>query len=64
MVTAARDRADEELSIGKRDSDFDARIDVCVLRYFYNRAAAAVCKQLWLRKPLIHTEAVVTASDW
>ncbi len=43
---AARDRADEELSIGKRDSDFDARIDVCVLRYFYNRAAAAVCKQL------------------
>lgn len=30
MVTAARERADEELSIGERDSDFNAGIDFCV----------------------------------
>lgn len=29
MATAARERADEELSIGERDSEFDAGIDFC-----------------------------------
>lgn len=71
---AARERADEELSTGENDSDVDAGIDFCVfscveifLQLDCCSEIYAVCKQLTqcalLRNPLIHTEAVVTASD-